>query len=140
MSESNMRQIVISCLRPLDAMSVENSARPGTPDVECTLGWFELKELGRWPKTPEAPLRVAHFRPGQRVWLRRRWKAGDAAYVLLKVKHDWLLFAGDVGAEIIGKATQEELRQKSLMSWTSRTVKRGLLEWLRTSSRRLQRN
>lgn len=120
-------------------MSVENSARPGTPDVECTLGWLELKEMGRWPKYGE-PLRVNHFRPGQRVWLRRRWRAGDAAYILLKVKHDWLLFAGDVGSEIIGKATEEQLRTASLTSWTSRTVKRGLLEWLKSSSRRLQRS
>jgi hypothetical protein len=134
-----MRQIVVSCLRPLDAMSVENSARPGTPDVECELGWLELKEMGRWPKSPELPLRVTHFRPGQRVWLKRRWRAGGACYVLLKVKHDWLLFAGDVGADIIGKATQEQLRAAALMTWTSRTVKRGLLEWLKVSTRRVQR-
>jgi len=83
--ESRMRQVVVAALRGLDPVSVENPAHPGTPDVNCTAGWVELKCLDELPVRPSSVVRVKHFTPQQRVWLRRRWEANRRAWLLLRV-------------------------------------------------------
>jgi hypothetical protein len=126
-----MRQRVVRALRVLDPMSVENKVRPGTPDVECIAGWLELKWLRRWPQNAEAsPVLIPHFTPQQRVWLRRRWIRGGAAYVLLKVSDEWLLFDGLTASQILGRATQPELRERAYRQWKPKLIDKELRECL----------
>lgn len=105
MAERDLRQRVIQVLRPFDACSVENSARRGTPDVNCVLGWLELKWLRRWPKDTQSRLmRLEHrLSRQQAVWLRRRWKAGGGAWALLQVRSEYFLFDG-VRAELLAES------------------------------------
>ena len=116
-SEAAMWQV----LRPhldalgLDPVRVENSACPGTPDVNYTGGWIELKHENEWPKRVDTPLRVPHFTPQQRVWLIRRYLKGGRAFMLLRVKHDWLLFDGVTAAKIVGHLSKQELIMHALM-------------------------
>jgi hypothetical protein len=114
-----MRQRVVQGLRSLDAISVENSARAGTPDVNYVEGWIELKKLPRWPR-PGEPVRCGHFRPGQRVWIRRRARAGGRVHVLLQVGRDWLLLPGRAAAEELGTATQQRLEELAVRVWRKR--------------------
>lgn len=116
-SERSMRARVTHALRALDAMAVENMVQPGTPDVEFIGGWVELKSADRWPVREKTPLRVPHFNALQRLWLRRRWERGGAAWLLLRVKRDWLLLDGDVAARIVGEANREQLIAAARCYW-----------------------
>lgn len=107
-----MRREVCRILREegLDPVAVENPIHPGTPDVNCTLGWIELKEVpARTRRNVGSSVQVPTFSNEQRVWLRRRWCAGRDAVMLLKVGQRWILLDGDVASEIVGKATEADL-------------------------------
>ena len=118
MSEHDMRGKIIEVLRPLDAVSVENRCGPGTPDVNYIGGWMELKWLREWPKRPETPVKLDHdLEPQQRAWLRRRRNRGGAAWVMLQCRREWLLWHGEIAAEIIGTATREELIARCHRYW-----------------------
>ncbi len=118
MSEHDMRGKIIEVLRPLDAVSVENRCGPGTPDVNYIGGWMELKWLREWPKRAETPVKLDHdLEPQQRAWLRRRRNRGGAAWVMLQCRREWLLWYGEVAAEIIGTATREELIARCHRYW-----------------------
>lgn len=107
----------------LDAIRVENPARPGTPDVNYLHGWIENKWARHWPVRPGTKLAVDHFTPQQRVWLLRRSRAGGRVHLLLKVGETWMLFEGSVAARLLGHATKEELLQAAVKVWP-----RGLRE------------
>lgn len=115
--EKNQRRKVIKALRRLDAYPIENTVGVGTPDVNYVGGWIELKSCDEWPKKPLTPLRIDHFTTDQRLWLEKRWRAGGACFLLLKVAQDWLLFAGPVAAEFVGHVDKETLFHKALHVW-----------------------
>lgn len=126
----------MGAIRDLDPVRVENPAHPGTPDInfcghgleDSTLieGWVELKELDRWPARASTLVRVDHFTPQQRIWLRRRWEHGGAAWVLLKVKQDWLLLTGEAAARVLGKSTKGELVSAATRTWHGSAYKKEL--------------
>lgn len=128
-----MRQRVVKALRQLDAQSVENMVRNGTPDVDYADGKLELKWARRWPVRPETPLRVKHVSQGQRVWWIRRARAGGQSWVLLQVGMDWLLFEGPVAAALINtpEATHAALTTHARKRWERGLVESELVEFLR---------
>lgn len=145
--EARMRQTVRFALNHLDAVSVENYAHPGTPDLNVggTLypaekppvqveAWIELKYVRSWPRDPRGVLRVAHFTPHQRVWLRRRWKAGGNAYLLAKIAGTWLLFDGMTAADHFGKLSRIDLCPKALKIWGNTQYLFRELKWSLTRS------
>lgn len=117
-----MRQRVIQALRGLDPISVENPVHPGTPDVNHTGGWIELKAIEAWPVRPTTPLRIPHFTPEQRVWLTRRWRADRRAWLFILVANDWLLFEGETGARIVGHTPRADLLTHAIARWTPMLV------------------
>lgn len=118
MSEQGMRKRIVGrTLKPLDAVSVENPAYPGTPDVNFVEGWVELKWIRRWPVRPETEVKIDHYTPQQRVWLKRRWMKGGNVWLLLQVGAEWLLFDGDTAAEVVGRATRKELQLAAHAYW-----------------------
>ena len=100
-----MRRNVTKWLKHWDPYPVENPAWPGTPDVNYLHGWIELKQLPEWPVRTNTPVQVEHFTPQQRIWLKKRCKAGGDAWLLLQVKKEWLLFDGTTAAYVLGKDT-----------------------------------
>lgn len=113
-------------LAGFDPVRVENPACPGTPDVNITTGWIELKQLVDWPKKRKTIVRVPHFTPQQRVWLLRRQLAGARAWVLLRVGEnastEWILLAGQDAAKQLGRCTREMLYGMMLARWTPNLV------------------
>jgi hypothetical protein len=128
--EAKMRQAVLKALRTFrwHAVAVDNEAcHRGTPDVSycgayrfaaspCAAdkveGWTELKQLPKWPKLGEV-VKISHFTPQQRIWLRQRWEVGGASSLLLRVgssrKTEWLLFEGPTAAMHVGRVSQTSL-------------------------------
>lgn len=123
---------VRKALRGLDPVRVENSANLGTPDVNYTAGWVELKYISEWPKRPETVVRADHFTPQQRTWLTRRVRSGGRAFMLLRVGVDWLLFRGDVAATIVGQHPKKTLFATALRTWSGRLDPKDLRECLTT--------
>lgn len=117
MSERTMSIRVSRALRPLDPLRVENTAHPGFPDISYIDGLLENKWVREWPVNPHTPVHVAHFTPQQRITLRRRWRMGGRAYLLLQVGPDWLLFNGEQAAEFVGRATKATLYREATMTW-----------------------
>lgn len=130
--ESNMRRTVIKLLKPLHAVSVENGiCHPGTPDVNCTLGWIELKATEAWPVRPTTIVRLDHdLNDAQRIWLTKRRKAGGGAWVMLTVGRDWLLFDGEVAARILGRVTRSDLEAATIAQWKNTPNQSDLIECL----------
>ena len=117
-----MRQRVIRALRPLDPISVENPVHPGTPYVNCTVGWIELKYAAAWPMRDSTPLRLPHFSPEQRVWLTRRWRSDQRAWLLLLVDQQWMLFPGETAAIFVGNEPRSVLEVVASKIWSPRLV------------------
>lgn len=113
-------QSMWEALRPLfqalnlDPHRVENGLGNGTPDVNYCEGWVELKRIEAWPaRGGIVHIRKLEERKGQVAWLLRRWLANGAAFLMLRVGKELLLFDG----------------------WTTRQVRQGQTEeWLRAHS------
>lgn len=118
----------------LDPVRVENRALPGTPDVNYKEGWLELKHADRWPPRG-GPLRLKHPpTPEQKVWLYRRWIAGGAAFLLLRVGREWFLFRGFAAREVWAEdPTQETIRQMSITFQSPAEVAQWLASFKRES-------
>lgn len=112
-----MRKRVVKALKRLHAISVENPCLPGTPDVNYVEGWVELKCVEKWPKREDTILRLDHFTPQQKLFLRKRWAKGGNAFLLLQVEQDWLLFDGPTAAEVVGCSTKATLLEEARFSW-----------------------
>lgn len=129
-SESETWKALKPLLSGLDPVRVENPACPGTPDVNYTHGWIELKFAERWPPRG-GPLRVDHFTQKQRIWLTQRRKADGLAFILLKVGvHEWLLFDGAMAAKVLGHVPQHILYKTALVHWKRKPKREELQEWL----------
>lgn len=139
MSEATQWKTVKEAMRRLHPVRVDNSAGAGTPDVNfgCTVngdllqGWIELKWERHWPMFPQAPLKVDHFTPQQRLWLRKRCKLGGVALLLLQVGNEWLLFDGRVAARFLGESSKQELEEHALFVWYGGLKSGELIECLR---------
>jgi hypothetical protein len=114
-----MRQVVVGLLKRRHAISVENGmTHPGTPDVNCTLGWAELKATENWPARPDTIVRLDHdMTPQQRVWHVRHRAAGGVSLVVLTIANEWLVFRGDVAAQHLGRVTREKLYEVAMAKW-----------------------
>ena len=124
-----MRRIVVKLLKQLDPVPIENVVGVGTPDLNTTLGWIELKQATKWPGG-EGSLRMKHFTNEQKIWLKHRIKADGHAWVLLHVDGDWLLLWGTEAVKLLGQAGREELIAASDQHWTSQPSQENLIQCL----------
>jgi hypothetical protein len=128
-SESSMWNELRPLLAGLDPVRVENLLTSGTPDVNYTGGWIELKYAKRWP-VRGGPLRVPHFTPEQRAWLLQRRKAGGRAYLLLKVGVEGMLFDGVRAAQFLGTSDKATLASFCLHYWACRPDREDFQKWI----------
>jgi len=132
MSESTMKRRLLTALKPLDGIPVENKVRAGTPDVNYIDGWMELKWLRSWPKRNGVVL-LPHYTLGQRLWLRRRGLRGGKAMLVLQVGKQWLFFDWEYSYESVGKTeTKENLEDNAMMHFPNGLKNKELVAWLRS--------
>jgi hypothetical protein len=123
-----MRRRVVKILKPLHAIPVENSAHPGTSDINFKGGWLELKELEAWPKDRTTVVPVPHFTPQQRLFLTMRDRTGGFADVLLKVRRSWWLINGAEAADGLGELwTQSDIKVNSYCYWEKKLDEKEFL-------------
>ena len=129
MSElDSMKPRVIKALKKLDAVSVENSVGPGTPDINYIEGWIELKWLRRWPARESTIVHLEHYTNQQKIFAVRRRSKGGQCWLLLLVNGQWLLFDGAVAAMKINKATAKELFECAHAVWPQGLLDEELLK------------
>jgi len=133
MSEKTMRKHLIKVLRKLDAKSIESPMQPGIPDMNYVGGWIELKWLKEWPKRPETMVAMDHFTREQRVWLRRRARAGGVVWVMLQVGREWMLFQGDHAARYLGVVPYEGLKKLATLYFSDGLDGKALLALLKNN-------
>lgn len=106
---------------------VENPAEPGTPDVYVTIkdvgrfsmNWIELKHTHSWPKRSTTVLKIDHFTPQQKGWIRRHTRAGARVWLIIQVARDYFLFQG-LDCLLVGELTKEGYYKKCYRSWKNR--------------------
>lgn len=133
MIERDMRQKLVALLKKdTHAIAVENGGcHPGTPDINCSLGWIECKATNEWPARSSTPVRLDHpITPGQRIFMHKRARVNGRAWVMLNISGEWLLFDGIIAAEYLGKATRAELYELALRCWKRTPTTEELLEIL----------
>lgn len=127
--EKYQRRFVISALKPMDAIAVENPVYPGTPDVNYIEGWIELKSLDGLPKRLHSTkVKIAHYTPQQRAWILKRYLKGGRVHLLLQIGNEWFLFGGRFAAQKVGRVLYEELKQNALVYWPKKPSKLELLK------------
>jgi hypothetical protein len=126
-----MRSNIVKMLAPLNAIPVENPARPGTPDVNYVEGWIELKWLRSWPKRPETVILIDHYTTQQRLWAYKRRKAGGQSWFLLQCKREWILLDGAVAAFTVNRSTKAELISACVAYWGTGLNDRELIYYLK---------
>lgn len=96
-SESSLWTTVNKNMRgKWETQRVENMVGPGTPDVyytmnNGTMGWLENKHAHEWPKRASTVMKLDHFTPQQRSFLRRHGSKKANVFVLLQVGRDYFL-------------------------------------------------
>lgn len=131
MSElGSQRPKVLKVLKPLHAIPVENSAKPGTPDVNYREGWIELKWLRQWPVRDDTVVKIEHYTLIQRRFGRDRWARGGHSWLLLQVRRDWLLFTGPVAHDCVGLLNKRDLCEQAHRHWTAGLPREELIECL----------
>lgn len=97
----------------------------GTPDVNISTGWVELKWAKSWPSRPSTPLRLPHFTDEQRNWALRRKGAGGRCWLVLQVKQEWFIF-DEAGMQWVGTWTRQELIDNALVYFPTKPTSEQL--------------
>lgn len=127
--EKHQRRFVISALKPLDAIAVENPVYPGTPDVNYVEGWIELKSLDALPKKLHSTkVKIEHYTKQQRAWILKRHLKGGKVFLLLQIANEWFLFNGRFAAQKVGRVLYQELVDNAVAYWPTKPSKLELLK------------
>lgn len=135
MNEAGTWKVIKALLAGFDPVRVENPVCRGTPDVNCTLGWIELKYKPREPRNPEAVFKIDHFTPQQRAWLARRWNRGGPCWVLARIGDTYLIWDGLWAAMNLGKVSYTVLVREALASWKGTPPRDELIAVLNRGTR-----
>ena len=131
MSEEQMWTALRPSLKGLDPVRIENSLALGTPDVNYTEGWIELKNVDKRPKKEETRIEVDHFTQDQRMWIARRHQVAGRVHLLLRIEKTWLLFEPPNACIHVGNSNEAELRTHAFAIWENVPDRVALLAALR---------
>jgi len=127
-SECKDRRYLVRELKKIHAVAVESNVNRGTPDINYSHGWIELKRIKTYPVHADTVVRIKHFTGAQRDWLSQRVRAGGRAYVLLHIASDWFLFDGLDASTVLGSICQRELHFYSIWSSMGKFDKESFIQ------------
>ncbi|MCK9231141.1 MAG: hypothetical protein RBS96_02535 [Dehalococcoidales bacterium] len=133
-SENGLKKTLYRKLRGLwIPTDIESPCSPGVPDIYYTnrvykrMGWVELKYIHRWPINSQRILKVEHFTPQQKNWIRLNHKAGARVFLMIQVGKDYLIFDGET-AQNVGAMNKHEMFVMALKSWSNRINSQELIK------------
>lgn len=114
----------------LEATRHEDTLQLGIADVSFVStnrvhGWMELKQIDEWPKRESTILKIDHYTDDQRLWLKRKGKAGGHVWLFVKVGRDYLLFDWEA-AQRVGKLNKAALYDIAWKVWEKKMDWRDL--------------
>lgn len=124
--EQKWRKNLVKDLRAVHAIPVENPVKPGTPDVNFSDGWLELKVIEHWPAREDTVVHFDKLTQQQRIFARMRWQAGGSTWIFAKIGTDFLLFRG-CDANLLGTLTKEGLMGVTVRCWQKRVNVKELI-------------
>lgn len=131
MKESSLWVIIRQNLPQVHWQRIETSTGLGIPDINgCWEGkefWVEIKYLPTFPVRANTPVKIKHYTPEQRLWLRKRGQAGGQAWLFVRVGAEWFLFDHEA-AQLVTGWTAEQWRTGATLYWTRRPDWVGWLE------------
>jgi len=108
------------------AQRFEDKLSEGIPD-HCFafrgmsgIGFIELKRLTAWPVRETTIVRIPHYTPLQRAWIRRFGEFSGRVFLFLQVDREYLLFDWK-GAQKVGEVTRQELCMLAA-GWWARSI------------------
>ena len=110
-----------------EATRHEEALQAGIADVSYVSrgrhhGWIELKKLKEWPKRESTIVRIEHYTDDQRIWLKKKGRAGGYTWLFLQVCRDYLLFDWEQ-CQDLGKLNKAETFARAAVSWS------GGMDW-----------
>lgn len=129
--EKDLNKVILRCLKGYDPIRVENAALPGTPDINCTLGWIESKWMEHPPNDPDALFKIPHFTPQQRAWLMRRYCTDTKCWLILQVAKNYFVFQGNMAADYLGKCSYSQLYDYSMLTFVGSIDADRLTQFMR---------
>lgn len=134
MSEtSSVRSPLVRKLKRIDAQPIESPMKGGVPDVNHRFGWIECKYKPQWTRNcDKSPVKFPHpLTKGQKVWIRRRVRAGGSVSVCAKVRMDWFFF--DCSTWELNRfncMTRPEMMEECGLHFNTRMDVEVLIKWL----------
>ena len=117
--EQQLNDKIMNAIRTRHPVRVENTADPGTPDINLVDMWIESKCIGAWPKRSDTIVRVPHYRPDQRAWQIKRRGMSGTCFVVLQVVSEVFVFDANEAAQHLG------------IDWTHDDMLSNALLWMR---------
>lgn len=135
------------------AIRVENSAYPGTPDIQWCFGlatgnpidgWIELKKIKKLPKRADTIVRCEHYTNEQIIWHTKRRMVGGRVHLLVQIKRAWYLYDAGDATLFFGQVPLHVLQARAIKVWPNGIVreelwnlllKTGAGEWTRREAR-----
>lgn len=103
------------------AQSHEDMYSEGVPDLSFGLhgtnGWIELKQIPKYPSSPESDMKPSEFTSQQVNWITKRGKKAGFCFVLIKVANDYYIFDWRAAKQIRNGATPEWYKTRCLGRW-----------------------
>lgn len=131
MSEAQMWKSLRPALKGYDPKRIETPDTDGTPDVNYTQGWIELKNVDKRPKREDTVIQLDHYTTQQRTWIAERHSCGGRVHLMLRIERTWLLFEAPIAVLHVGNVHEAQLRKLAFRIWETVPDRVALAEALR---------
>lgn len=116
----------------------EDAFAKGIPDVSFGYSnatiWIELKFLSKWPIRENTKIKIQHYTPEQKLWLRLRGRTAGRCWLFIRIADDFLLFDHIIAQEI-GELNKQEMLNKAAFYSPLKNLKENIPKLLNVLSK-----